>query len=173
MAKWPTYMQLGLSYEWENRLDSAQYYADILKEYVKRNRHVDLEANTYDLLGNIARKMKNYDEALNYYRLGGQVNIGIAWVYDELNNKDSSIYYAQKSLNMAENRNDPRLILESTKLLARNYKLIDPVESNKYLQLYSDTKDTLFNANKLKQFEEIRLNEQKLYFDQIELGESQ
>ena len=167
MGRWPTYMQLGLSYEWENRLDSAEYYADILKELLKKYHHADLEGNTYSLLGNIARKKKNYDEALYYYRLGEQSTIGIAWVYDEQNKTDSAIYYAQKTLNLAQNRNDPRLILESSQILARLYAKIDPLQSNKYLQLYTATKDTLFNTDKMKQLEEIRLNEQKQRYEYI------
>ena len=121
LVKWPTYMQLGLSCEWENRLDSAQFYADILKEYLKKYDAVDLEANTYSLLGNIARKRKNYEEALYYYRQGDQSPIGLAWTYDEMNNSDSSIYFAKLALNTAQQKYDPRIILESTQLLARLY----------------------------------------------------
>ncbi len=167
LAKWPTYMQLGLSYEWENRLDSAQFYADILKEYVKKYHHPDLEGNTYSLLGSIARKRKNYDEALYYYRQGDQSVIGLAWTYYEINKVDSAIYYAQLALNNAQQKYDPRIILESAQLLARLYAKTNPVLSNQYLNLYVNTKDTLFNTNKLKQMEELRLNEQQLRFDQI------
>ena len=167
LVKWPTYMQLGLSYEWENRLDSAQFYADILKEYLKKYDAVDLEANTYSLLGNIARKRKNYEEALYYYRQGDQSPIGLAWTYDEMNNSDSSIYFAKLALNTAQQKYDPRIILESTQLLARLYSGISPATSNQYLNLYVNTKDTFYNSNKLKQMEEIRINEQQLRFDQI------
>ncbi len=167
LAKWPTYMQLGLSYEWENRLDSAQFYADILKEYVKKYHHPDLEGNTYTLLGNIARKRKNYDEALYYYRQGDQSAIGLAWTYDEMNKVDSAIYYAHLVLNNAQHKYDPRIIIESTQLLARLYAKTNPTLSNQYLNLYIITKDTLFNTSKLKQMEELRLNEQQLRFDQI------
>ncbi len=167
LAKWPTYMQLGLSYEWENRLDSAQFYADILKEYLKNYHHPDLEGNTYSLLGNLARKRKNYEEALYYYRQGDQSPIGMAWTYDEMNKVDSAIYYAKLALNNAQRKYDPRIIIESTQLLARRYAKTNPALSNQYLNLYIDTKDTLFNSNKLKQMEELRLNEQQLRFDQI------
>ncbi len=165
--RWPTYMQLGLSYEWENRLDSAQYYADILKEFLKKYHDANLKGDTYGLLGNIARKKKNYDEALYYYRLDEQNTMGIAWVYDEQNKADSAIYYAQKTLNSAQERNDPRGILEGSQILVRQYAKIDPVQSNKYLQLYTATKDTLFNADKMKQLEEIRLNEQQQRYEYI------
>ena len=167
LAKWPTFMQLGLSYEWENRLDSAQFYADILKEYLKNYHHVDLEGNTYTLLGNIARKRKNYNEALYYYRQGDQSAIGLAWTYDEMNKPDSAIYYAHLALNNAQQKYEPLTILESTQLLSRRYAQTNPALSNQYLNLYINTKDTLFNTNKLKQMEELRLNEQQLRFNQI------
>ncbi len=167
MDRWPTYMQLGLSYEWDNQLDSAQYYADILQEYVKKYHHADLEGNTYLLFGNIARKKKQYDEALHYYRLGAPNLLGIAWVYDEQNRADSAIHYAKLALDVAQTRYDPRTILESSQILARHYAKTDPLQSNKYLKLYVDTKDTLFNANKMKELEDIRLNEQRQRFEQI------
>ena len=161
MSKWPTYMQLGLSYEAENRLDSAQMYASILKTYVKKYHHVDLEGNTYLLLGNIARRKKDYKEALYYYQLGDQNTLGIALVYNELNEADSAIHYAQKCLAIGQKGNNPLLIIESAQLLARLYVSTNPGLSNTYLQLYIDTKDALFNTDKLKQLEEISLNEQR------------
>lgn len=126
-----------------------------------------MEANTYSLLGNIARKRKNYEEALYYYRQGDQSPIGLAWTYDEMNNSDSSIYFAKLALNTAQQKYDPRIILESTQLLARLYSGISPATSNQYLNLYVNTKDTFYNSNKLKQMEEIRINEQQLRFNQI------
>ena len=44
--KWPTYVQLGLSYEWANQLDSATYYAEILKGYLAKYNHLDLQNNS-------------------------------------------------------------------------------------------------------------------------------
>jgi signal transduction histidine kinase len=166
MEKWPAYTQAGLSYEFVNELDSAQYYADILKNYLKKYKQQDLENNTYNLLGSIARKRKHYDTAKYYYSQTIPIDdLGLAWVYDELNNKDSAILHAQKSLAYGQKIHIPRIILESSKLLAKYYSDQNPGVSNKYLQLYIDTKDTLFNANKLKQLEEISLNEQKKAYE--------
>ena len=155
MAKWPTYMQLGLAYNWRNQLDSAQYYAEILKVFLTKYDHADLKNNTLTLFGDIARKKKDYPAALIHY-LNAHDYFDAAKVYDDLNNADSALYYAK----LAYATNDPRY-LESTKLLSKYYAQSNPLLSNKYLQQYADMKDTLFNSNKLKQLEEIQLNDQR------------
>ena len=162
--KWPTYVQLGLSYEWANQLDSATYYAEILKGYLAKYNHLDLQNNSYTLLGNIARKQMKYEAAISYYRLGNN-SIGLAMVYDNQNKIDSAIYYALAAFNEAQPRKNFIIVLESTKILARLYSVINPKLSNKYLQIYMDTKDAVFNTNKLKALEEINLNEQKRQFE--------
>ncbi|MBS1609240.1 MAG: hypothetical protein JSS70_10870 [Bacteroidetes bacterium] len=166
MTKWPTYMQAGLSYEFINNLDSAQYFANMLQGFLKKYHHQDLENNSYNLLGSIARKKKQYDIAKEFYNKAVPVDhLGLAWVYDELKKPDSVIYHAKVALSDGEKVHDPRKILESSKLLAKYYADQNPALSNKYLQLYSDTKDTLFNANKLKQLEEIGLTEQRKAYE--------
>ena len=155
-GKWPTYMQLGLAYDWRNQLDSAQFYADILKGFVKKYDHVDLKSNTLTLFGNIARKKKDYPTAIINY-LNAKDYLEAARVYDDLNNADSVLYYAR----IAYESKDPRSILGSTKLLSKYYAQSNPLLSNKYLQQYTDLKDTLFNSTKLKQLEEIQLNDQR------------
>jgi len=164
--KWATYMQLGRVYEWEGKIDSAQYYADITKSYAGKYHHPDLLDNTYYLLGTLARKQKHYDEAIQYYRRGGlQCILGLTMAYDDQNNIDSSIYYAKVVLDSARKVNSHWMILESAKVLAYRYTAIDPNISIKYLNLYIETQDDRLNVNKLKALEEIKLSEQKAQFN--------
>lgn len=165
MGKWPTYMQLGLAYEWENDIDSMRFYANILKTYLKKFHHPDLESNTYFLLGDLARIDKNYQEALLYYRSSNGSNLGQAWTYNEMQMKDSAIFHATASLNVGKRFKDPRTMMDASKLLADLYRDSDPALSNQFLQNYVDIKDQMFNSNKLKLLEEIRLNEQRKSYE--------
>ena len=170
IEKWPTIMQVGLAYEWGNQLDSAQYFANILKQFVSQSQDVetdDLKDNCYTLFGNIARKKKDYKEAIYQYGLGRKDLIGLAKTYDEMNEIDSCLYYANAALSNALKTQNQLVIVESSQLLARRYEQIDPIKSNTYLKLYTSTKDELFNVQKLKQIEEIQLNEQRIRFDYI------
>ena len=62
-------MQLALGYATEDSLDSAEYYASFLKTYIsKKLNPPGMLENSYRVLGLIARKRKNYEEALDYYK---------------------------------------------------------------------------------------------------------
>ena len=52
IKKWPTYMQLGRTYEILNKLDSAIYYADILVNYINKYGSIepDLVSNSNTLI---------------------------------------------------------------------------------------------------------------------------
>ncbi len=169
LGQWPTFMQLGLAFEWKGQLDSAQYYAEKILDFSKKNTHEDLKANSYQLLGNIARKQKKYSKALEYYEVGYIKDnpnfFGKALVFDELNMKDSAIYYAQKALDYAQQNN--ALIIDASRLLAKHYEHLNPILANKYLQLYSDTKDTVFNINKFKQLQFMELQKQEVVFNNL------
>ncbi len=166
MYKWPSYMQLGLAYEQEGQLDSAEFYADILKGYVVKYNYPALLEASGMMIGNVERKQKQYDEAIHYYRLAGRAGLlGLALTYDELNKIDSAIFYARVAHKFASERKDGLVTIESTKLLARLYSTIDLKTSNEYYKLYGEAQDRFFNSNKLKALEEIKLNELKNQFD--------
>jgi two-component system, NtrC family, sensor kinase len=164
--KWATYMQIGRGYEYIDNLDSAQFYAKIVANDVAKYGHIvpELAKDSYTLFGNIAFKRHQFTEAFNYYRLGGD-DLGTAKVYQQLNKADSTIFYSLKSLEMGKLRNIPSTIQESAKILAKEYAQSNPKEANKYLQIYIESKDSLYNSEKLKQLEEITFNEQKTKFE--------
>ena len=164
--KWATYMQLGLSYDFLDRMDSAKYYSAILLNYVKKYGGVipDLRNNSFMLLGNIAFKDKNYQQALQYYRSAAN-SPGLAKVYQMLNQPDSAIYYGLLALKTGQVQKTPFLVMEASKLLADLYGKSDPLKSNAYLNMYVASKDSLFATDKLKQLEELNLKEQKNIFE--------
>ena len=164
--KWPSYMQLGRSYVDLNQLDSAEHYANLLDSYVKKYAHLspDLANNSYVLAGNVALKRKNYPKALFNYRKADD-HLGKAMVFVELGQPDSVLYYGTKTLEAGQTSKIPNLVREAAQLLAKHFSKSDPVQANKYLNLYIETNEKLFSAQRLKQLEQISLNEQQAKFN--------
>ena len=163
-TKWPTYMQLGMAYVALGKLDSATYYANILSLYLKK--HPDAPANdSYNLLGNIALAHKNYPEAIRYYHLASDDAGALSNAFHVSNNTDSAVYYALIFLKIGQATKNYIAIRNASKILAAEYEISDPQESNKYLHLYTDARDTLYNVEKQKQLELIKLNQQKNVYE--------
>ncbi len=166
MYKWATYMQLGRGYGYLNQVDSAKYYANLLTDYVEKYSAIipDLAANSNILFGDLAFKAKNYPEAIKFFLLGSDY-ISLAKTYQVLHQSDSVIHYALKGLKRGNTAFTPNNIIEASKILFQEYRESNPKEANKYLVIYSDAKDSLYNNNKLKQLEEINFNIQKTEYE--------
>ena len=159
-------MQIGRGYEYLDNLDSAQFYSKIVADYVSKYGHIvpSLAMDSYGLFGRIAFKKKQFAEAINYYHLADD-NLEIAKVYQQLRIKDSTIFYGLRSLESGKLRNIRNVIQESAKILAKEYDQSNPKEAYKYLKIYADSKDSLYNSEKLRQLEEITFNEQNNKFE--------
>ncbi len=155
-------MQLGTIHEILNNLDSAKYYAEIIQGYISRYASIqpDLTRDSYTLLGNLSSKLGEYDKAINYYRSAPN-QIGLADVYHITNQPDSAIYYGKIGLQNSQIHRIPINIQACAKILAEELKISDPQAAYEYLNIYINSKDSLYNIEKLKQGEEIKLNEQK------------
>ncbi len=167
LTKWPTYMQLGITYVALGKLDSATYYANILSQYLKKYPDVlpDLANNSYNLLGNIALAQKNYPEAIRYYHLASNNSLALSNAFHVSNQSDSAIYYALIYLQYGQTSKNNIAIHDASKILAAEYAKSNTQESNKYLQIYIDARDTLYDVEKQKQLELIKLNEQKSLYE--------
>jgi len=164
-GKWPSYFQLAIVYAVVDRLDSAEYYASFLKTYIsKKLNPPGMLENSYRVLGLIARKKKNYVEALDYYRRDTANATGMAQVYEELKQRDSAIYYAKIGLDYATRIDFPIDIIANSEILARLYQETNPKLAFKYLQIYSAKRDSLYNTNRAKNVEERSLARQKEQF---------
>jgi two-component system, NtrC family, sensor kinase len=166
IQKWATYMQLGRAYVYLNQLDSANYYANLLTGYVEKYSAMvpDLADNSNIVFGQLAFKAKKYTEAIKFFGLASDY-ISLTNVYDALHQRDYVIHYALKGLEKGNTASTPHAIIEGSKILAQTYSLSNPKEANKYLMIYSDAKDALYNNNKLKQLEEINFNIQKTEYE--------
>ncbi len=164
--KWPTYMQLGDSYQRLGRLDSAKSYEKILLRYADKygSFSTDLANNSYRVAGNIALQENRYEDAIRYFHLAHEA-IGLAQVYQLLNRSDSAIFYAEQSLQGGYKLKMPILIQPAAKILAEEYADSNPSVANKYLNIYINSRDSLFGSEKLKALEMVNLSEQENKFE--------
>jgi two-component system, NtrC family, sensor kinase len=165
LGQWPTYMQLGLIYDKLNMIDSAEYFGNKSREMMKLASFRDLELNTHMVLGNVALKKKNYQEALNYYRQYPELKGGLAEVHYETGHIDSAIFYGKQAMVHIEKFGSSQSMMVTAKLLSQIYEKQDPKESLRYLKISAEARDRLFSTEKLKTLEALTLNEQKMQFE--------
>ena len=139
-----------------------------------------------NLLGNVEAKKKNYEQALNYYRLAISIATinknyfdivyaynNIAQLYQETGNVDSSIYYSKEILSKWKLSSFQIGVLDATTILSQDYKLKKQDDSAiKYLELSIALKDNLFNKGKTRAIQNLTFNEQ-LRQQEIEQAQEQ
>jgi len=165
---------MALTYEKFNHLDSALKYIRIVGQLrVKEFGKMDWAPIPY-LYGNIYYKMGNYTKALENYHLGIALASnngikkdimdncsGLAKTFKKTDQLDSTIFYANKVLEVSKAAHYPLVKLEALKLLSDVYKSKHNIDSTaKYLELTLSTTDSLFNHQKLIQIQSMTFNEQ-------------
>jgi len=168
---------IGNIYELMGELDSARVYHNKVFEFSKTN--TDRDDITYGemrvRMGNLEASSGNYDEALYQYHEGRKESLidndirnltfsylQMAKVFYQVNELDSSRFYAQKGLKTAGKIRFKKAIFEASDLLANYYKQEDKLDSSLYYLEQANTyKDSLFGAETFRQLQLINLNEQK------------
>jgi two-component system, NtrC family, sensor kinase len=163
---------LGSDYALLGMLDSARYYTEAAYQMaLPRN---DITTNTLLInLGNVNYRQKNYSVALDYYRKSipvsraGQDNNNLsmtyfemARVFREVNQRDSSLYYAEQALNLAGKVNNPRIMLDAALLLSELYEPVDLARAFSYYKVAMEARDRVFNEEKMKQIHNLSFTEQ-------------
>ncbi len=154
-------MDLAVIYQQMDRSDSAMYYAR--HAFEKINFIEDLSVEVYRVLGNIEAAKGNKNIALDYYQKGIQAGIKIsdfrtisfiyanmAEMFKQMNQPDSSIYYAKKGVEYGEIISYKKGILLSGNLLSQLYDSINPKEALRYYKLAAAAKDSLFGAGNIQ-----------------------
>lgn len=163
---------IGNCYIKLNKVDSALNYemqAYSIQQSMKDNSTLP---NTLSILGDIHYKLGHNALALDYYNVS--VNLatknddqsGLADTYNSIaklyNHKelpDSSIYYAVKALNSANSAMYPEGIYTASNLLTTIYKGKNDKLELLYLKKAVAAKDSMFNAEKVKQIQKLSFNE--------------
>jgi len=163
---------MAFVYKETNVLDSALYYSK-LSVYYSTRLHGYYMGHILGTLGDEYFKLKNYKKALEYYqtaytldkknadfRDASMVCLSLARFYNKTGKPDSAIYYARQSLTSAKKVSYNKSVFESAELLSRLYEAKHQPDSGfKYLKLSNVAKDSLYNASKSGEVENLTTNE--------------
>jgi len=168
----PAYFNMAFVFKETNVLDSALYYSRLA---VNDNNPSTRLFMGYILstLGDEYLKLKNYQKALGYYqaaykldkknadfRDGSITCISLAKYYSLTGKPDSAIDYAQRALYSAKKVSYNKSVFESAALLAHLYEARHQPDSGfKYFKLSSIAKDSLYNAAKSGEMENLTTDE--------------
>jgi two-component system, NtrC family, sensor kinase len=163
---------IGQNYEANNQMDSALYYLQKVYDLELNNKDSKIKFTTLEYLGKINAKLKNDSVAMAKFRqcvpefikigdnkLLGETYFDMALVFDKENQKDSTIFYAKKSLQLAQNSQSYEYINYSALLLSKLYEKSD---LNKSFNLYKQAvvaKDSIFNMQKYNQMQNVDFQE--------------
>ena len=122
-----------------NHLDSALYYAQLANEKAEQI-NIDWVTGTVQMaFGAIYSKKGNWNSALSFYLSClprrdemPPLNLAIAKVYQKLYKPDSAIYYAQKSLDIAQKNELYSDIINANNLLSELFENEDPEKALEY-----------------------------------------
>jgi two-component system, NtrC family, sensor kinase len=177
-------MNISKAYENLNQLDSASIYIQKSYELVKLYKDdYYLPGKILYSLGGVYSKTGESSKAMEFYRLGMSESykvgdfavtcnssLGIAALFSKQGNKDSSLYYARRSLAIADKADFLLQELNAVNFLAQYYKEKKIFDSAyKYLETAVILKDSLISKEKIREFQRISFSEQ---FRQMETEKS-
>jgi tetratricopeptide (TPR) repeat protein len=163
---------IGNCYIKLNKVDSALNY--VMQAYAIQQSIKDVATlpNTLSILGDINYNMGHDALALDYYRVS--INLAannndqsgladtynsIAKLYQHKGAADSSVYYAGKALSSAKAAMYPEGIYNASNLLTNVYQGKNEHLELFYLKIALAAKDSMFNAEKVKQVQKLSFNE--------------
>ena len=182
LEQWGANHIIAFSYYKLTNSDSALQFAKKLENTNVANNWVGFEARGNLILADIYAERGKNDSAFYYYKktiTGAQTGfafglianayIGIARLFQKEHNIDSALYYAKQALSYYQNNpldvqawgeNSDGYIAEISPLVANLYKANGQLDSAyKYLQLSVTLKDSLYNSDKIRQFQTLAFNE--------------
>ena len=158
---------IGLAYDLYNQVDSAAYYQE--QAYALAQRlHTSTNYILYGL-GNVARKQARFPEALSYYRRSVAESkrrrhlrslnfsyLGMAALYQQRNQPDSSIYYARLGEQAARANGFLRGVLNASVVLTQEFEQRGQLDSAfHYQKILVAMKDTLFGQEKVMRLQNV------------------
>jgi signal transduction histidine kinase len=168
------YSQMGLVYASQKKLDSALWC-------VKKGYTLGLNSTEYKkyfllaigALGNIYLALGNYKLAEGYFRDAIEQSKyynnryfkvrnynNLAALFDKANVRDSSIYYAEISLQQSQKHNFAEFTLDASKLLTKIYESEGRPDSTlKFMKIMLAAKDSVFSQSRGQQFRQLAFDE--------------
>jgi two-component system, NtrC family, sensor kinase len=168
------FSQLGILYKNLNQLDSALYFAQ--KGY-DLGLHTKLFKIYFPLaitaIGDINVALGKFNAARAYYKqaieesnLSNNVYFqarnfnNLAALFNKMNFRDSSIYYAGIALQLSREHNFAQFTLDASQILYKSFESENKADSAlKYLKIMIAAKDSVFSQSKVQQFQQSTFNE--------------
>ncbi|CAN5439617.1 hypothetical protein BH10BAC2_BH10BAC2_39120 [soil metagenome] len=168
-------MNFSDAYRKSGQLDSALTYLQKAKSKISTSKRADETSRYFYGLAAIQFKkgehnsaFKNLNKSIslaqtfNSHRfLANSYNL-MADFFRELNQGDSSIYYAEKALSEAKIVNFKESMIESSKFLARQYESKDIKQALYYHKVYDSINEDVFGSKKVKALQTTLSNEHEL-----------
>src|SRR5436190_5819050 len=180
--KYNVALNIGDAYNRLNISDSAYLYFNKSLEIAKARDDGDLIGTSMTGLGHSYMKLGNYSQSLLNYQTAikllqeaeddetlCEASLGIAKLYDELNQADSAKRYAALSLSIAKKDGFLSSEYDAAEFLTDHYKKIKKIDSAfAYVEYSRRLNDSLNNKTKIRELQTLSSNEQ---FRQRELEE--
>jgi tetratricopeptide (TPR) repeat protein len=181
-SKWFANEIIAKAYYKMELLDSALFYAKKMEESDMKSSWQGYILNKNLLLGDIYSEMGLNSLSFHHYREVlhdappfyaslqlAQAQAGMAKLFQKENRLDSALYYGRRSLKFFQNNkiavqvwgeNSNSYIAEISPLIADIYKKNNRLDSAyKYPNLSVTLKDSLYNLDKIRQFQTLTFNE--------------
>ena len=167
-------LNIGDAYNKLNISDSAYFYFDKSLQIAEQLHDGDyIGTSLTGLAHTYARQLKDslslitYKKALDYLSAAGdddifcEATLGISAVYQKLKRKDSAVYFASLSLNIAKKDGFLSHELEAAELLTNLYKESRNIDSAfLYVDYVKTLNDSINSRDKIKELQIISSNEQ-------------
>ena len=169
------YYSLSAIYTRIPMTDSAMYYGSIAYDLGKRLNDKDLMAailnnfgEIYLLKEDVTLAKKYYNESIpfairvNDFQAMSMDLLGLAKVYDKTRKYDSATHYGRRALAIAERYRFLKEVHMCADFLKETFKKSGRYDSGlRYLEISLAARDSLYNLDKVKKFQNLRLQEQE------------
>ena len=159
---------LGKVYAALNKMDSAMLYGKMGYDGAIASKAAFYIARSTQGLADIYFKHKDYKTALEYYSkaipyaIQRSFKLGLSGTYQSIaeiykieGKTDSSIFYSQQALQVAQDGQAIAIAADAATFLANTYKDIDERKSASYLRIALAAKDSLYNSERNDAIENI------------------
>ena len=169
-----TLLNVGDAYDRMNLLDSALVFQNQAYEIANMINDKDIVGAILSNLGSIQLKKGNIDLALSFFRTGvpimAEINDqqflsntyhGMAQAYEKKQLPDSAIHYAKLALTSAEKGSFQKEMLNADTLISRLFESEKMFDSALYYtKLGKNIADSISNEEKIRQVQNLHINEQ-------------
>jgi len=179
-AKTWAYALLAVTYLDQNKIDSALVYSQRCYELCIQKHYYSYLGYRLTNLGDVNARLGNNTLAIGYYDMAiaeglrvkspKQLNtayLAKAQFFQNINQRDSSIYYAKKSVNVVQQTPFSNYALNPAKLLLDLYKPTNSDSALKYSEINRIANDSLYSTRAIQQTQSLSF-EQELRQQKIE-----